>query len=482
MKRSKLYLALFSLGPKERKRFREYVHSPFFNKNKKVQFLCDLLLANLNIASDKPLSKEKLFREIYKQEEYQELKLNNVISDLLQLLLDFFACSRYQKDTLFQQKLIGRALIERELYQHFNSLRKRYDQLRKKSSVKNYQYFLEEYEYHELLDQFSLSGDKRTYSNNLQAKSDMLDLYYFANKFRMACDMKSRNRVINAGYTPYFLGEMLKRYEKKKGYYGKIPALKLYHVVIQMLEEGETEAFYFELKKILEESSDVFPPEELNTVYSYALNYCVQKINTGRSEFYKEILSLYKMLLERELLFTNGFLSQWDYNNIITSALRLDEFDWTENFIHEYKNSLIPDERFNVYTSNLAAFYFAKKDYDNALQLLHEVEFTDPFYQAAAKIIQLKVYFEIDEQEAFFSLSEAFKQFVNRNKQFSGYQKETNLNFLKAANWVFKDKIKLEAFRGLKNNTLAKKTWSKIQALNPLANKGWIMEIAENNL
>jgi len=232
----------------------------------------------------------------------------------------------------------------------------------------------------------------------------------------------------------------------------------------------------------LEESSDVFPADELNTVYSYALNYCVQKINTGRSEFYKEILSLYKMLLERKLLFTNGFLSQWDYTNIITSALRLDEFDWTENFIHSYKNSLIPDEQFNVYTSNLAAFYFAKKDYDNALQLLHEVEFTDPFYQAAAKIIQLKVYFEIDEQEAFFSLSEAFKQFVNRNKQFSVYQKETNLNFIKAANWVFKDKTKLEAFKKLKNNVLAKKTWSKIQALNPLANKGWIMKMAENNL
>lgn len=345
--------------------------------------------------------KTRVFKKIFKEDHYKEIKLNNVISDLLQLLQDFLGFVRFREDRILQQNLVARELISREQYQNFNTVTRRYDQLRAQSEVKNYHFYLSEYEYYEVLDLLSLSGDKRSYNKALQSKSDMLDLYYFANKLRIACDMYSRNIVINAGYEPHFVEDMLDRYEEKFEYYGDILALKLYYVTLKMLREGE-EQHYFGLKDFLEENNRIFPPEELNTVYSYALNYCVRKINSGQTHFYAEILSLYKVLLQKELLFSNGYLSQWDYTNIITSAMRLNEFDWADEFIHQYKTSLLPDEQFNVYTYNLTALHFARKDYDKALQLLHEVEFTDPFYHAAAKIIQLKVYFEMQQTEAFF--------------------------------------------------------------------------------
>ncbi|MCB0652881.1 MAG: hypothetical protein KDC85_16505 [Saprospiraceae bacterium] len=479
MEKSKLFLTLSSLDLKERKRFSEYVHSPFFNKNEKVQQLCEIMLKAMDQPKKKPLLKTRVFKKIFKEDHYKEIKLNNVISDLLQLLQDFLGFVRFREDRILQQNLVARELISREQYQNFNTVTRRYDQLRAQSEVKNYHFYLSEYEYYEVLDLLSLSGDKRSYNKALQSKSDMLDLYYFANKLRIACDMYSRNIVINAGYEPHFVEDMLDRYEEKFEYYGDILALKLYYVTLKMLREGE-EQHYFGLKDFLEENNRIFPPEELNTVYSYALNYCVRKINSGQTHFYAEILSLYKVLLQKELLFSNGYLSQWDYTNIITSAMRLNEFDWADEFIHQYKTSLLPDEQFNVYTYNLTALHFARKDYDKALQLLHEVEFTDPFYHAAAKIIQLKVYFEMQQTEAFFSLAEAFKQFVNRNRQFSGYQKKSNLNFIRAALWLYKDRLKGEVYKNLDMSELYQTTRSKIQHLDPLANKAWLDHISEN--
>ncbi len=477
MIKSKLYITLIALNERERQKFSEYVHAAFINKNKKVKKLCDILLNHCSRPSKVDLSKKLVYKKLFDGGDYRELKLNNIISDLFKLLQDFLAFQEYLSDPLIKQNLLAKSLIKREHYHGFNAITRRYQQLLENSLYSNYSSFHQQYKFHEIMDQFSLSGDKRSMSKGLQSQNDSLDLYYFANKLRIACDMQSRNMVINAGYQPHFLPELLERYKKEKQQYENIPAIQLYFLTLEMLTEQE-EVHYFKLRKYLEEKSHIFPPNELNTVYSYALNYCVRKINSGRSSFYEEIFTLYKALLERDLLINNGFLSQWDYTNIITSAIRLQEFDWTDRFIHEYKTHLIPEEQFNVYTYNLTALYFAKKDYDKTLDLLHEVEFTDPFYHAAAKIIQLKIYFEIGETEALFSLAEAFRQFLKRNKQFSGYQKESNLNFIKAAIWIYKAKLNSDFGAKGKSDQVLKALWKKVLQLKPCANKVWLEEVA----
>lgn len=480
MNKSKLYLTLSVLNDRECKNFREYVHTPFINKNKRIKTLCDIIISYRSNPSKGELPKKHVYKKLFGEDDYRELRLNNIISDLYKLLLDFLAYQEYLSNPLLKQNLLAKSLIKREHYQNFNSILRRYGQLLEKHNYANYSSFEETYRFHEIMDHFSLSGDKRSMSESLQSKNDSLDLYYFANKLRIACDMESRNMVINAGYQPHFIHELLKRYQEDVSMYDKIPAIKLYLLTLKMLTDND-EVYYFELRKYLEENSSAFPPDELNTVYSYALNYCVKKINSGRSNFYEEIFTLYKALLERDLLINNGFLSQWDYTNIITSAIRLQEFDWTDRFIHDYKVHLIPEEQFNVYTYNLTALYFAKKDYDKSLELLHEVEFTDPFYHAAAKIIQLKIYFEIGETEALFSLAEAFRQFLKRNKQFSAYQKESNLNFIKAAIWIYKTKLSSEITVKGKSDQLLKAVWKRVLQLQPCANKVWLEKVTLGN-
>ena len=49
--------------------------------------------------------------------------------------------------------------------------------------------------------------------------------------------------------------------------------------------------------------------------------------------YYLEFLDLYKIQLEKGLLFRNGYLEEWDYKNIVTAGVRTNEFIWTEKFI-----------------------------------------------------------------------------------------------------------------------------------------------------
>lgn len=480
MKKSKLFSLISSLDKNERKNFRKFVYTDLFNKNKKVRQLCEILLDSLEQATPSEISKPEVFEEIFGKIPYDELRFNNIISELFKLLHLFLGHSLFMDDSVLKQNLIARALVKREHFAHFNGVMRRYEKLINQGEFRNYDRFLMEYNYHEIMDQYSLSGDKRNYSQGLQTKNDALDQYYLANKLRIACDMYSRNAVINAGYQPHYIEELLNRYQNTPDVFEEIPAIKMYVIAFKMLTEGKEEQ-YFSLRDYLEVNNHLFPDEELNTIYSYALNYCVRKINSGRSKFYEEIFGLYKALLGRKLLFSSGYLSQWDYTNIITSALRLQEFDWTGRFIDEYRQYLLPEEEFNVYTYNLAALFFAKKDYGKTLELLHDVEFTDPFYHAAAKIIQLKVFFEIGETEALFSLTEAFKKFLKRNKQFSVYQKESNLNFIKAALWLYKAKLNLDLKSPQRYDALMATTLKRVLALKPLANKVWLLEVMEQN-
>jgi len=71
------------------------------------------------------------------------------------------------------------------------------------------------------------------------------------------------------------------------------------------------------------------------------------------------------------------------------------------------------------------------------LRGLHNIEFTDAFYQLAAKTIQLKIYYLQQEHEAFSALVFASRQFVLRNRQLSTAKKQACQNFLKLIRRLF---------------------------------------------
>ena len=469
MKNTKLIHLLKILSSRERFRFGEYVHSPFFNKNKKVAQLCELLQQYAPGYFNDALEKQNVYPIIFGDDTYNELKLNNVISDLLQLLYDFLSQAHFSKQKILQKEFLLKELLEKNTSFHFEKAVRRYRQLQKQNPHRSFDFFEKEKKLYDELDQYTQTKIKRQYDENLQLVNDNLDLSFFINKFRVACDMISRNIVINANYQCHFLEEILTQFHQAK-HLQKEPALKVYHKTLLMLQGEGEEKFYFELKKMLDQHFLVFPKSEIFTLYNYALNFSIQKINSGKDEFYQEILELYKVLLDKEIILHNNTLSQWTYKNIVTTAIRLKEFEWTEKFINEYKTILPYDEQDNAYAYNLAVWYHAQNDFRNALFQLQGVEFTDTNYHLGAKIIQLKSYYELDEEEAFYALLEAFKKYILRSKDLSDYRKRANANFLKIAKKVFQIKVR----RG--RDFLRKKENVEVllEELEPIANKGWL--------
>ncbi len=138
-----------------------------------------------------------------------------------------------------------------------------------------------------------------------------------------------------------------------------------------------------------------------------------------------------------------------------------------------------PSEAENAYRYNLANLNYSRKLYEEALELLRDVEFTDIYYKLGSRSLLLKIFYEMDETESLFSLLESFKIFVKRSKQISGYQKEIHLNLLKSARKLYRIKVRLPHYRKALLRNQFKNLELKIQEKPQIANVNWLKEKME---
>lgn len=474
MRQSKFIDLLAQLTERERSRFRDLAWSPFFNKNQKLRQLIGFCLENI----ERELDKTVAFHVVYGAEKpYNELQINNLLSDALQLLQRMLTYEELEQEPALLRAFETRALLNRRAEKQLPHSLRRLRQLSDRMSTRSHEYFHQQVEQARLHDRHALLQSPRRQSPHLQQASDALDLYYCCHKMRLACDMASRNRAINAQYECHFVEEVLSWYEKK-GAWQAYPALQTYYQALQMLT-SEEEKYYKGLRRLLAAHGKLFSAEEQQDLYDYAQNYCVKQINSGNPDYYQDILELYKLMLDQEVLLRQGYLTQWSYINIVTAGIRLQEFDWTDWFIHAYREQLAPEVQDNVFTYNLAALEFGKADYKAALQTLQGVEFSDAFYHMAAKIIQLKSYYELEEEEALLSLLEASRKYIKRNRQLSAYQKTSNAHFLKMIGKIHKLQGGQPRMPKIEFQQASHHLLSELEDLSPLTNKSWLREKIE---
>lgn len=474
MQKTKLIDILARLSPKERRGLASFVACDLYNTNPKVKDLLSILLRQLPNNQTKILGPAEISHLLEPEQLYDERRFNNFASKLLQLVYQFLSIEHFKQQAGWQQAALLPELIERDAQRHMKGALHKWRLEEEKEEQRNLNYHLYAAQRFGFLDRFELEQDNRKFQPFLQEQNDHLDLAYLVEKLRIACDMCSRSTVIQAHYQCHGLPK-IKELIKEDVRYLQHPTINTYWYGLLMLEKQQTEDYNI-FKQLLQTHSHRFSKGELRTLYQYGLNYSIKKINSGDSSFYEEIFGLYQIMLDKELLLVGNQLSQWSFKNIVTTSIRLKAFNWTEEFIEQFQHKLAPEEQFNALSYNLAALAYAQGDYRSALQHLQHVEFTDSSYHLGAKIIQLKSYYELEEEEAFLSLIAAFRKYIQRSKQISAYRKAANAHFIQLTKELFQLKIKIK----LKDPS-ALRQWRQI-SLNldekaPIANKDWLVSV-----
>lgn len=476
MQQSKIVQHLEALPTKERERFRTFVYSPYFNQHEKTIHLLDILLNYIEGNNKMALTREGVFDRLFPNESYDEQQLHNIMSYLKKLYHKFLAIRHFEEEGLQEQLYTVEQAYTFNQYDLMKNRSRQLEKKLKKYPYRNSEYFHINYRLNNLLGFYSGNHVDRSVSTTFQNMLYNLDKFFIVEKLRNCCHLTANTILMNTRYDYGFLDELLNYIEENWSFFEEERGVVLYYNILMSLRDEETPAYYEKLKELLNTQLKYFSRLEVNDLYSFSYNYCIRQINLGNREYQRELFELYQEGVKKELLINNGVLSEWDYKNVVTLGCKLREFNWTEKFIYEYKEKLPASKRENAYKYNLANLFYNKNQYDEALETLLHVEFTDVKYHLNTTFLLLRTYYALEDTEALLSLIETFRVYVIRNKKMTTDQKKGYTNFLRFAKKLVLLKHQSATYT---RKSLAEKVENlaqKIEQTSNVINKYWLLE------
>ena len=427
MIKSDLIQIFKKLTKQDRRNLRQFVRSPYFNRREEVALLYEYIHKNIDV-NQSVLEKEIAFCFIFPTGiEYLAAQMDYTMSFLLQVIRAYLIQDELEKETIHNRLRLHKALDSRGLHKF---AQKELDATKlaiQDSTFKNAGFHRLEYDI--LLSEYLvLARGKRSNILPLQSLSDALDAYYLAETLRLATEMQSHVRVSQRPYQQPLLKSVLPHFEQ----YNAQPAVAAYYLVYHCFDDTSvevTEANFRQLKLILETQATLFPPVELRSLYLSAINYCIRRVNLNHTQYHAEILSLYKIGLMNGALMENGLLSAISYRNIAVMAIKMNEFQWTAQFLEQYRMMLPEKDRKNWYEFYQAVMYYKQGNFSDAIDLLRPLKFNEPSFNLDARCMMMQIYYQISETKVLESFLDSTKMFLLRHEV--GYVKANYENFIK---------------------------------------------------
>ncbi len=441
MEKSKLIKTLRKLNKEELASFKTFVDAPYFNKNKKVTALLDLICKDY-LFEPISIDDEVILNKIHPARSKDPRKLTDLMYKLTLLLEKFLAIAQYERNK-FQQKINLMSLAyEKDFDALIQGFERDLRQIYNENPVRDSNYFFETFMIYSQRDySFRLSG-RISDDDSLQIKSDHLDLFYLALKLKDACEMLNRSRIVSGQYDLKMLNAVIPYLLEHQELYNEHIAIQVYLNMYLMLTDSAHETWFFQLKTIAQNNADLFTQDELRSIYGYIQNYCIRRLNLGDPDFLYHLFDIYKHVYTTGLVFGDNKNIEWDFKNFVSLGLRLKEFEWTLKMINDFKDKLPEPIRQNAYTYNLANYHYETGDYQKATRLLNSVEFTEIYYNLDSKAMLLKIYYKVEEEESFYSLASSFSIYLKRNRLISKDNAEVYHNLLRFTKKAFQLKTK----------------------------------------
>ncbi|HZV68107.1 MAG TPA: hypothetical protein VFG10_01115 [Saprospiraceae bacterium] len=467
MRETKLYKALIQLNGHELNRLHRFILSPYFNRNHAIINLFEYLKEDLKEEKVEDLTKEELWVLCFSpNEQYDDGRFRKLQSDLLKLVEEYYAQEAFEVNPIHKAKYLLETIYNKDLDQLQSGSLKTAKRLSEEQTLKPASFYYYRYEIEQNIFNLTRSQLERNSKSNIEEIAENLDRFYLAEKLRYYCTILNHQHLAAIDYKMLFIEEIIEHVKSID--YQDVPPILLYYQILLTYKEPENKQHYVQLKKLIDQHIHLFPESEKKEIIDAVLNYGIKRMNAGEVEYIREVFNFYCSALESGLLLVKGQMTPWSFKNIVTAGLRLNEFDWIEEFIYSYNKFLDPKFQNNATTFSLAQLYFYKKDYPNVIGLLSKVEYNDMSYNLDSKTLLMASYFELDEIEALGSFLDTFRIYLSRTKELPTFRRKHYLTTIGIVRKLSKirtnDKKEIE------------KLQNEVQNTQGVVSKNWILE------
>ena len=463
MENTRLLHLLRTFSDAELRALKKFVRSPYFNQRREVIDLLDFLEKPLKTKRPAP-EKEQAFAAVFGKEQFDDHRIRMAMSFLFQLANQFLAVQDFLADTPQVRLRQATLLRQRKLPDQAGQARVDTTTALLGQPQRNADFQQQHYQF--LLEKYRAEVEiNPTGPLPLQELSHQLDRAFLSRKLWQSCFMLSHQTISNSRYDFGLLDAALSYLETAPALLD--PSVAVYYCCYQSLTNPSDPAWFQRFKKILLQHSKLFSPDEMRDLYLLAINFCIRQYNAGNPDYLSEQFDFYRDGLAKQYFLSDGALSRYTYLNAATIGLVLHELDWTEQFIHEYRDYVKEPHRESLFSFNLARLEYQRRRLDTALKLLQKAEYKDLMLHLAAKTLQLKIFYELEEFDLLESHLQTLQTFIRRKKEL-GYHRENYLNTIRFARKLLET--------NLYDKNARKALRDEIEGTKAVAEKEWLLE------
>lgn len=415
----------------EFKRFREFLQSPYHNKNSNLVKIADYFKKVLPVDDNDKLTDEKIWHAVYGKKEFNYGIMKNLVYELKKVTEKFLAAEKMEKSNFYNDLFVVYELRDRtpgEIYEKkIVALKNRIESDKLNTSFLYNTYLLN------AIDSAYKENHMRKESDKLstdEEKTNSLLNFFFASLFYHNYNSLINSRFLNTKAELNLINIFTEIYEKM--FIGKNLLSDLYYYSVKMTIDPDNEEYYDSLKESIyayHEKLAYFPLKNFGAVMT---GYCMLKKPGSKRNFVQEEFDVFCFFLEKGFYEpdSNLYFDSNLFSRLAELSLILNKPDWCREFINKYKNKLSPINR-NIRTL-IAEVYFENhmKNFENALELLSKAKPENNIEKLKIRSIELIIMFNLKDYERVYLLIKNFRSFLEYDIKVSPAILKTYIDFL----------------------------------------------------
>ncbi len=447
---------------KELENFKDFISCRYFNTDKYVVRLLEILDRKKILSKMKPrdfdtnmrdIARKELFKDrlLAKAHELEKVKkektLFNAKMNLLQKLAEnFLAIQTMKNDEVHKYELLYPQLLKKELFELFKRHANKSKKLLRKQDIKDQKYYGQLYRIERKFYDFLAINDRLDKEDNLSDMMRNLNIYYILNNLHItlsALALQENFDTKEYNFLPMNkIGTLIKYSE-----YSKNPSIKLYMAAIE-LQKSKSQKSYNDLKNMLDKKDSIlFPAEILKDCYTTCLTYHSHKIRSADTDYYKNMFELYKTMHEKNLMLDENIMSPYQLKNMVIVACKQEQFEWAEDITEYYYPYVLNRIKESVYNFNIGIIAFYQKKYEFAHDKFIQVRDINLTYDINVRVLILKCYYEKARlrsrykrhyNEKIMSNMRSTRSYFNHKKELSERIREGYVNFTQILIYLYR--------------------------------------------
>jgi hypothetical protein len=468
---------LKTLNNDELNKFSDFVRSPYFNKREAVIKLFDLISKHAPDYTNTALKKENLYKKLFPGKPYNEQTLRSRMSELSALIKEFIIQNRFEAQSFDRKEYYIKELLKRKKFELAEK------QIKEGLSASDAE---EKFDQDLLMEKQRLLTQYTKLLNTVDSKNEALELsydiseisidYFLIDLFKSYANILCREVEVKESSRFNYLKEFFKNvnaeeYIKtlKEKNYKHYPVIAINYFASLSMLSPENEEHFYSVKQLVFDYHEKFANEELYNYWTMLSNSAYVNYLSKGKKFLAEGHEINKFFIDKKLYDDTKPFSVTGYQNILTNALLVNDLDWGEKFVEEFKDKLPHEVISNRYNYCKAIIYFQRKKFNESIEYLSKVEPVDWDLKINVRFYYLQNYYELNMGEQVFSLIDTFRHYASNNvDKTPEYMEERVKNSLK-----FIGKMSNAKFGGKK---LDYAIYKETEETQNILYKKWILE------